>query len=42
MTIELNILLKQLEDANIDTSKIKIIDYEETIFKEFEISNQIF
>ena len=28
MTIELNVLLKQLEDANIDTSKIKIVDDE--------------
>lgn len=42
MAIELNVLLKQLEDANIDTSKIKIIDYDETIYKEFEISNQNF
>lgn len=42
MNLKLNILLKNLEDANIDTSKIKIVDYDESISKEFEISNQNF
>jgi len=42
MNLELNILLEQLEKSNIDTSKLKIIDYDETIYKEFEISNQNF
>ena len=42
MNLEFNILLEQLEKSNIDTSKLKIIDYDETIYKEFEISNQNF